>query len=816
MDDYEKLGSFYLGRVYDLDAQKTKDELLLYDSKDLTTHAVCVGMTGSGKTGLCMALIEEAAIDGVPAILIDPKGDLANLLLTFPQLRGQDFLPWINQDEARQKGMSEEDYASKQADTWRNGLASWNQSGERIQRLRDMTDIRIYTPGSNAGFPVSILKSFAAPEPALREDNDLLRERVSTTATSLLGLVGIEADPVQSREHILLSTILDSAWRNGQDMDLAALIQQVQTPPVTRIGVLDLESFYPSKERFGLVMALNNLIASPGFSAWLQGVPLDVGQLLYTPDGKPRIAIFSIAHLSDSERMFFVSLLMNQVLSWMRGQPGTTSLRALVYMDEIFGYLPPLGNPPSKLPMLTLLKQARAFGVGMVLATQNPVDLDYKALSNIGTWFIGRLQTERDKARLLDGLESAAAGAQFNRSQIEKIISSLGNRVFLMNNTHEDAPELMQTRWVMSYLRGPLTRDQIKVLMDPLRGAGSAARPAAGSVSTSGPVTANVSAAAPSVSTSQPALPPGIPAFFLPVRGTASGGDKLVYRPRIVGAAKVNFTDAKTKVSTSQSKVFLTPITDDAIPVTWDNAEEIGIPATDLEKSAQGGAQFGGLPPAASQAKNYAAWTRDFTNWLYGTQAINVFQSPSLKLVSQPGEDERDFRIRAGQVAREKRDEMVEALRKKYAPRIASLQERLRKAQAAVEKQQEQARQAKMQTALSFGATLLGAFTGRKTFSSSTISKATGAARRAGRALEESGDVSRANDTVESVQQQLTDLQAQFEAESNALADKVDPLTEVLETVTVKPRKTDILVQLVSLAWAPYWQDDQGDVTPAW
>ncbi|MFT3891544.1 MAG: DUF87 domain-containing protein [Anaerolineales bacterium] len=484
MDDYEKLGSFYLGRVYDLDAQKAKDELLLYNSKDLTTHAVCVGMTGSGKTGLCMALIEEAAIDGVPAILIDPKGDLANLLLTFPQLQGQDFLPWINQDDARQKGMTEEDYANKQAETWKNGLASWLQSGERIQRLRDAVDLRIYTPGSSAGIPVSILKSFAAPAPAIRDDNDLLRERISTTATSLLGLVGIEADPVQSREHILLSTILDNTWRQGVDMDLAALIQQVQKPPVNKIGVLDLESFYPEKERFGLVMALNNLLASPGFNAWLNGVPLDIGQLLYTPSGKPRVAIFSIAHLSDPERMFFVSLLMNQVLSWMRGQSGTTSLRALVYMDEIFGYLPPLGNPPSKLPMLTLLKQARAFGVGMVLATQNPVDLDYKALSNIGTWFIGRLQTERDKERLLDGLESAAAGAQFNRSQIEKILSSLGNRVFLMNNTHEDAPELMQTRWVMSYLRGPLTRDQIKVLMDPLRSNVSSSSPSAVPVST--------------------------------------------------------------------------------------------------------------------------------------------------------------------------------------------------------------------------------------------------------------------------------------------------------------------------------------------
>ncbi|HEX6036092.1 MAG TPA: hypothetical protein VFY83_16760, partial [Anaerolineales bacterium] len=605
-----------------------------------------------------------------------------------------------------------------------------------------------------------------------------------------------------------------NTWRQGQDMDLAALIQQVQNPPMTKIGVLDLESFYSSKDRFGLVMALNNLLASPGFNAWLQGVPLDIGQILYTPDGRPRVAIFSIAHLSDPERMFFVSLLMNQILGWMRGQSGTTSLRALVYMDEIFGYLPPLANPPSKLPMLTLLKQARAFGVGMVLATQNPVDLDYKALSNMGTWFIGRLQTERDKARLLDGLESAATGARFNRNEIEKILSSLGNRVFLMNNTHEDAPELMQTRWVLSYMRGPLTRDQIKVLMDPLRSTiTSAARETAPAVSTF--VSAAPSAIPQDASLGQPALPPGISAFFLPVRGNASGANRLVYHPKIIGAAKVNFADSKTKVNASQSKVFLTALSDDPIPVVWENAEEIAIPATDLEKSASSSAQFRDLPPAASQAKNYATWNKDFTNWIYGSQVIDLLQSPSLKEVSQPGEDERDFRIRLGQIAREKRDDMVEILRKKYAPKIATLQERVRKAQAAAQKQQEQARQAKMQTAFSFGATLLGAFTGRKTLSS-TISRASSAARRAGRAAEESGDVSRANETVESVQQQLTDLQAQFEAESAALLDRFDPLTEALETVSIKPKKSDILVQLVSLAWAPYWQDEQGILTPAW
>ena len=345
MEDYEKLGSFYLGRIYDMKAGKAKDELLLYDSKDLVTHAVCVGMTGSGKTGLCISLIEEAAIDGVPSILIDPKGDLSNLMLTFPNLSEQDFLPWINLDDAQQKGLSPEDYATKQADTWKNGLASWGQDGRRIQRLRDAAEVLIYTPGSNAGIPVSILKSFEAPPAAIIEDEDLFRERISTTVTSLLGLVGIKADPVQSREHILLSTILDTAWRKGQNLDLAAIIQQVQNPPITKIGVLDLESFYSSKDRFSLVLALNNLLASPGFNAWLQGTPLDIRQILYTPAGKPRIAIFSISHLSDPERMFFVSLLMNQVLGWMRGQSGTTSLRAIVYMDEIFGFLPPVESP---------------------------------------------------------------------------------------------------------------------------------------------------------------------------------------------------------------------------------------------------------------------------------------------------------------------------------------------------------------------------------------------------------------------------------------------------------------------------------------
>ena len=482
MEEFEKLGVFYLGRLYDTETKKAKPDLLLYDSKDLVTHAVVLGMTGSGKTGLCVDLIEEAAIDGVPAILIDPKGDLSNLLLTFPQLRGEDFLPWINQDDARQKGLSPEQYAEQQSQQWKQGLASWGMDGSRIQRLKDAADFTIYTPASSAGVSVSIMKSFAVPPLEVLEDAELLREQITTTVTSLLGLLGIEADSVQSREFILLSTIIETMWRSGQDLDLGQLITLVQNPPVSKIGVLDLESFYSSKDRFRLVMALNNLIASPGFSAWIEGVPLDIGQILYTSQGKPRIAIFSIAHLNDSQRMFFVSLLLNQVLGWMRTQSGTSSLRALLYMDEIFGYLPPLSNPPSKTPMLTLLKQGRAFGLGLVLATQNPVDLDYKALSNAGTWFIGRLQTERDKARVLDGLEGATAsmGGSFNRQELDRILSGLGSRVFLMNNTHEDEPVVMTSRWALSYLRGPLTREQIRTVMAPVKAALAETAPAPG------------------------------------------------------------------------------------------------------------------------------------------------------------------------------------------------------------------------------------------------------------------------------------------------------------------------------------------------
>jgi DNA helicase HerA-like ATPase len=771
---FEKLGAFYLGRSYDGATKAAGDVPVLYDSRDLVTHAVCVGMTGSGKTGLCLALLEEAGIDGIPAIIIDPKGDLGNLLLTFPDLRPEDFRPWVNADDARRKGMEPDDYAKREAEAWRNGLAVWGEGPDRIRALRERVDMAIYTPGSTSGIPVNVLASFEAPTSG---DSEAIADRVQTTASSLLGLLKLNADPVKSREYILLSAILAHEWQNCCDLALPTLIERIQNPPFQKIGVLDLETFYPAKDRFALVMAVNNMLAAPGFASWRQGESLDAGKLLYTPEGKPCLAIFSIAHLSDEERMFFVSLLLNEVLSWTRAQSGTTSLRAILYMDEIFGYLPPTANPPSKLPLLTLLKQARAFGVGIVLATQNPVDLDYKALSNAGTWFIGRLQTERDKARVLDGLQGASAGGKFDPQAMERLLAGLGNRVFLMNNVHDDGPVVFETRWAMSYLRGPLTKDQIRKLM--------AERKTAPAERTEAPAAVRSSA--------RPALPPGVPQIFLP----APEGGPVVYSPRLLGAAAIRFVDSKLAVDQTRETILSAMIPDGISGANW--TELAGAELAGLEKSPAAGAEFEEAPSPAAQPKNYSVWERDFLQAILASQRLRVFSCPRLKAVSRPDETEAEFRARIALAGRENRDAAVEALRKKYAPKIASLQARLARADAAVQRQKEQASQARLQTFISVGSTLLGAFMGRKALSASTLGKATTAARGISKSLQEGSEAASAEQSAEGIRQQIAGIETDIEAESAALA-ATEPSVESIE---VKPVRNGISVRLVTLAWIP-------------
>lgn len=806
MPDFEKLGVFYLGRPYDLAAKAPSEGLTLYDSKDLVTHAVCVGMTGSGKTGLCTDLLEEAAIDGIPAIVIDPKGDMTNLMLNFPGLTAAEFRPWINADEAQTKGMTPDEYAQAQADQWKKGLAGWGQDGGRIQKLRDSADVAIYTPGSSAGLPVSILKSFSAPPANVLDDSELLSERINTATTGLLTLLRIDADPVRSREHILISNILHFNWAAGRDLDLGSLISQIQTPPMQRIGVIDLESAYPSADRFELAMRLNNLLAAPGFGIWLEGAPLDIDKFLYTPSGKPRVSIFYIAHLNDTERMFFVSLLLGQVLGWVRSQSGTTSLRSILYMDEIFGFFPPTANPPSKTPLLTLLKQARAFGMGVVLATQNPVDLDYKGLSNCGTWFLGRLQTERDKLRVLDGLEGVAttSGGSFDRGQIDKILSGLGKRVFLLHNVNKSAPEVFETRWALSYLRGPLTRDQVRTLMAPVK-AVTPAVPANGvkpATTTAAPATGKTAPGAtvlPDVTGARPVLPPAISQYFAPVARRAPG--QVAYAPMLYGTAEVFYTDAKLRIDTSKTVSFLAPIQDGAVPIDWDAASETDIAADALEREPAGGALFATLPAAAARPQSYTAWRTDFARWLQRTQSIEVLRSARLGIASTPGETERAFRIRLQQVAREQRGEDLTRIRKKYESKLATLQERKRRAEQAVEKEKSQASQSKLQTALSVGATIAGAlFGGGK---SSTLGRATTAARGVSRAAKENADIQRAQEDVKAIDNQIKTIERDIEDEVDRITSSTEALSEELDSVALKPKSTGVSVRVLSLVWIP-------------
>ncbi len=788
---YEKLGAFYLGREYDLENKALREDLVLYDSRDLVTHGVVLGMTGSGKTGLCLALLEEAAIDGIPVIAIDPKGDIGNALLTFPNLSAEEFRPWISEEEAQRKGLDPDAFAEAQAGLWRKGLADWGQDAARIRTLREKTDMAIYTPGSSAGLPVSILGSLDCPPPAVLDDAELLAERLESTASSLLGLIGIEADPVQSPEHILLCQLFAHHWRAGRGLTLADLVREIQQPPLRTIGVVDLESFLPEAKRSALAMRLNSLLASPGFAAWLEGEPLDLQRLMYSSDGRPRVSIFNIAHLGDAERMFFVSLLLNQLLGWMRTQQGTTSLRALFYMDEIFGYLPPSAMPPSKKPMMTLLKQARAFGLGLLLATQNPVDLDYKALSNIGTWWIGRLQTERDKARLLDGLAAATGG--FDRKQLEDTIAGLGNRVFLMHNVHEDGPVVFHVRWILSYLSGPLARDQIRRLMEPRRTAAAAAPAVA---EDHGFLPPSASAAPATGSALKPTLPEGAAERFLPTDLDPAG---LCYVPALLRSAVVGFEDARRKISGNARVTLVHPIEGDR--VLWDQFIDLPRHADPAAWATQpvAGARFAELPAAALKAATYTAIARDLVDWVHAHHREEVHFSPALGLASNPGESAADFRIRVGQAAREARDAAVEELRAKTAKAVKTLEDRAARAQAKVDAQQAQATSAKVATAVSIGRSLLGAFLGRKSSAASFLRA--GTVTGATRVMRESQDVAAAQAELARVHEDLQALERQLETDTAALATRFDPAALDLETLRLAPTKAHIRADVVGILW---------------
>lgn len=803
---YEKLGSFYLGKKYDVASRTVQDELTMYDSKDLTTHALCVGMTGSGKTGLCLALLEEAAIDGIPAIIVDPKGDLGNLLLTFPSLTPQDFEPWVDPAEATRQGLTPQQFAEKTASRWKEGLAQWDQQPDRIARFRDSVDIAIYTPGSNAGLPLTILRSFDAPSSEVIEDAETFREKINSAVSGLLTLLGKEADPISSQEHILLANILDKAWRAGQDLSLPELIRQIQTPPFQRVGMLELNAFMSADARAKFALSINNLLASPTFANWLEGEPLDIKKLLYTADGHPRLSILSIAHLNDAERMFFVTLLLGELLTWMRSQPGTSSLRALFYMDEVFGYFPPNAKPPTKQPMLTLLKQARAYGLGIVLATQNPVDLDYKGLANMGTWFLGRLQTERDKLRVLDGLEGAAlqSGSAFDRSQMDQLLSSLGNRVFLLNNVHDDAPSVFQSRWALSFLRGPLSRQQIQTLM----------KSRTASLETRETPQAKPTVNAAATADVRPMIPNGIlELFWIPSR-LARNATKLVYRPAIMGQASQHFVKATSKVDLWQDYSFIIRLDSELSDTPWESAESLGDGQLQLGTQPDSGIAFAPLPEGAATADGFKKLETEFKNYLYRHQALNLFFCKALNRTSSPGESEADFRVALDIAARELRDTEIEKLKNKFSTKLQSLKNRIQTAEQRVQQKSEDAKRHKLESILNIGTSLLGAVLGNKLASKSNLSKAGTAAKSLGRTAQKQSDVTRAEESLESLQQQYEELSQQFQSEVEEIESRLNAHALELETIEIPSKKSDIRMNRLALIWIP-WQIDQVGIATA-
>ena len=822
----ERLGSFYLGAEYDLASSQRLEKPVHYDARDLTTHAVCVGMTGSGKTGLCIGLLEEAALDKVPVILIDPKGDMTNLLLQFPDLLPENFLPWINEDDARRKGKSSEELAASTAEQWKTGLADWGIAPDRIRQLGQSADYTIYTPGSETGVPVSILGSLAAPPLDFEEHAETIRERIGGTVSALLGLAGIKADPTRSRESILLAGIFEHFWKKGQDLDLAALITSIQNPPMRQVGVFDVNTFYPEKERFELAMAFNSLIASPSFQSWLEGDPLDIDRMLYTAGGKPRHSIFYLAHLSESERMFFVTLLLENILTWTRAQSGTSSLRALLYFDEVFGYLPPVAEPPSKRPLLTLLKQARAFGVGCVLVTQNPVDLDYKGLTNTGTWFIGKLQAERDKQRVLEGLKSAIseAGGSGGSVDYDSIISQLGNRVFLLHNVHEDRPVVFQTRWAMSYLSGPMTRPQIRKLMDPRKAPGEA-----------GPAVATAAAATPAAAAKDaregggtlpcgftpnpPGLDPSMKQVFVPVRFDAraalenharnSGSlpsvsaEQLVYEPAVIGSASVAFSDRKRAISENRRLVMAAfPSPSAAGTASWEESETLGMAQSSLSGMPDSrAAAFASLPENLSTPRNLAAFGQPFADWLYQHSRFQLTVHPGTGLFRRSGESERDFTIRLQQAARENRDREVDALEKKFEPQLERISEKIRREERELAQDEAEHRSRKTSELVGLGESVLGFFLGRK--STRGIGSALTRRRMTSNAK---ADIEESTETIEELQREQEKVGAEMQDRVREISARWENPEAALTSEELVPRRSDVSVDFVALGWLPSWR----------
>ena len=798
----------FLGATVDPATGERTETLVDYDPGDLTTHGVIVGMTGSGKTGLGIIFLEEALLKGIPTLILDPKGDMTNLLLNFPELLPDDFEPWIDPAEARKESKTEAELAAEKAELWKKGLGSWGMDGTNIGALADKAGFTIYTPGSTAGVALNIIGSLENPELDWDVDAESLRDEIQGFASGLLGLLGIDADPISSREHILISNLIEHAWRSGQSLDLATLLGQIQKPPMRKLGVFEIDSFYPEKDRMELTMKLNGLLASPSFAEWMEGPPLDIGSMLWDSEGKPQAAIVYLAHLSEEERQFIVTLILSKVVTWMRSQSGTGDLRAMVYMDEVVGFVPPTAEPPAKKPILTMLKQARAFGVGMLLSTQNPVDLDYKAMSNAGTWAVGRLQTERDKARILEALQSARGDS--DSDQLDAAISGLDKRQFLLHNTHESEPVMFTTRWALSYLAGPLTRqqvatfDQATATTSGAEGSGSA--PAQNDAAGAAPATSAADAAPPVTLSDDetPVMPtladgisvshadPGAP-WIEQVGGSPTA---TTYAAHIAARLHLTFDDRTAGLNETEEWEAIAPIGDGFDP---DEAVSVDYDERDFIETAPETAVYR-IPEAPIDTKTFFTTARTkLKDHLYRTEAVTLYKNPTLKLYSRIGETEEGFLARCDAEAQDRADAETAKLTTKYKTKIATARKQFEAAERRVAELEVDVSASKRNELMEGAGALLGMLTGRKSTRSIT-----GSAKRRSTTQSREQRLRSAQEKAVSEWEDIADLEAELTLELEDINDKWETIGEEIEEVEVGLEKTDIQVEDLSVIWVPY------------
>lgn len=769
-ETYEKAGLFYLGKDVDRDSFNPTDVLTLLKNKNFTTHAAIIGMTGSGKTGLGIDIIEEAAIDNIPAIVIDPKGDMGNLCLTDPTFSPDGFLPWV-EDEAKSKGEDPVKYANKVASSWKEGLESSDQSLERVGRFHSVKKT-IYTPGSESGIAINLMSSLDIPDKKIFKNSDNLTSYLKSSVMGLLSLVGIDADPIDSKEYILLSQIILKSWTEGRGLSIEELVGRIVNPPFKKIGVLPLDNFYPSKERFKLATKFNAVIASPSFANWLNGDALDIKSLLYDEDGRAKISIFSIAHLNDDERMFFVTLLLNKYIAWMRLQSGSSRLKTLLYMDEIHGFFPPVKNPPSKEPMITLLKQARAFGVGIILSTQNPVDLDYKGLSNIGTWCIGRLQTTQDIDRVIDGL-GGKIDSKFDKKEISALLSNLKKRTFFLKSAHLEDIRLFGTRWAMSYLKGPLKRDDISSLMKNQKSVDDTEALATRSHSEDGYKRVNM-------------LDNSINQYY---EIDMTGANK--YHPSIVAKTQIYYFDQRRGIDLTKSSSVLLDI-DGVVSIDWDDAEVDDIDFTRLPEEEPKNALYVPVAREISTDSQLKQASKSLREHLYQNGGLELYRCKELRSESKPEESLKEFKIQAQEKLDDKKDEALEKIKERYGRKEQRLKDQISRAKERAEKEKGD----QLSSMLNVGASILGALFGR-----TTTSKIGTVVNRGTKAFKERGDVSRAEAKILELEDKMADLGDELDTKIDEIVGKYGIENYTIETFSIKPKKRDISVTDIAILW---------------